>query len=111
MYATQVLRVADSWMSHTVRPGALLLAALALAGCAALDCRPATVVVAKKEERTRIDDSVRAVRTDEVGRLQDVRRFAVVPDYWIIAEDGSSYRVPPDQLVAAQVGQSLQVCR
>lgn len=90
---------------------AILLLSIALAACATLDCRPLTIIVAKKEERTRIDDSVRGVRTDSLGRLEEVRRFAVVPDYWIVAEDGSSSRVSPERFQAAEVGKPLEVCR
>src|SRR5262245_44894806 len=103
----QVRRAAYCRMSRAVATGVVLLA-LAREGCASLECRPATIVVARKEERTRVDDSVRAVRTDSLGRLEGVRSYEVVPEYWVYAQDGSSYRVPRDRFLAAEPGQPLE---
>jgi hypothetical protein len=88
-----------------------LLAALGLGGCAAMTCQPVTLLVAQKQERTRIDQSVRGLETTGAGKLEEARRFAVVPDYWVRAEDGSWHHVSAEEFRAAVVGEPLKVCR
>ena len=88
-----------------------LFLALALGGCAALVCEPLTVVVAKKEERTRVDVVRRGIRTTEIGRLEEVETFKVAGDYWVQAQDGAWHRVSADQFKAAEVSRPLEICR
>jgi hypothetical protein len=87
-----------------------LLAALA-ASCASFTCQPLTVVVADKQERTRLERVPYGVRTTETGRLEEDRRAEIVRDYWVRGQDGRWYPVPPDRYRAAQVGESVEVCR
>ena len=88
-----------------------LLTLLLAASCASLMCRPLTVVVADKQERTRLDRVPHGVRTTETGRLEEDRRAEVIRDYWVRDQDGRWYPVPPDRYRAVQVGESLEVCR
>ena len=88
-----------------------LLLALALGGCAAFVCKPLTVVVAKKEERTRVDVVPRGIRTTETGRLQEVETFRVATEYWLQSRDGAWHRVSGDQFKTAEVDLPLEICR
>ncbi len=90
--------------------GIALLPVLA-ASCASLTCRPVTVVVADKQERIRLERVPSGVRTTETGRLEEDRRAEIVRDYWVRDQGGRWYPVPPDQFRAAQVGESIAVCR
>ena len=88
-----------------------LLLALALGGCATFVCEPLTVVVAKKEERTRVDVVPRGIRTTESGRVEEIETFQVVREYWIQARDGAWHRVSADQFKTAGVDRPLEICR
>ena len=88
--------------------GALLLA---LGGCAAFVCEPLTVVVAKKEERTRVDVVSRGIRTTATGRLQEVETFRMATEYWVQSQDGAWHRVSGDQFKTAEVDLPLEICR
>jgi hypothetical protein len=103
---------------HGARTGAraLVLAAgllgSALAGCAAVECRPLTVMVARKEERARVENVSRGLyRTTETGRLAPVIDPELVREYWVQSPAGDWYRVTHDQFMAAQVNQSIELCR
>ena len=55
--------------------------ALALGGCVQLACRPASILVAKREERGRLDvGGGGLLRTTETGRVEEVQKPVVVPD-------------------------------
>ena len=82
---------------------------LALSGCAGLSCQPASITVAKKEERARLEATPRGY-TSETGRLEEIRRPEIVRDYWVLA-DGTWHRVSIEQYRKAEVGQSLELCR
>ena len=96
----------------TVRRTALLLPPLValLAGCASLACRPATVVADRREERTRLDSEFRGVRTDEVGRVGQVRRDRLVHEWWVRDTQGRWHRVEEDTYRAAEPGREVGVC-
>jgi hypothetical protein len=87
--------------------GALVLA---LSGCAGLSCHPASITVAKKEERARLEATPRGY-TSETGRLEEIRRPEIVRDYWVLDADGTWHRVSIEQYRKAEVGQSLELCR
>jgi hypothetical protein len=89
---------------------AVLLTAL-LEGCAGLACTPATIVVAGKDERSQLGSEPRVLRTDEVGRLKEVRRQVIVTEYWVQDRDGHWYRVSEADWRATEPGQPIQVCR
>lgn len=90
-----------------------LLAAVLLAasGCATLGCEPLAIVVARTQERSRLESEFRGVRTDPQGRVSEVRRDVVVHEYWVQAADGRWYRVNEARWRAAEVGGRLEVCR
>ena len=84
--------------------------ALLVSGCAGLSCRPASITVAKKEERARLDATPRGY-TSETGRLEEIRRPEIVRDYWVLDSEGTWYRVSIEQYRTAEVGQGLELCR
>ena len=89
--------------------GALLV--LLAAACAAFTCRPLSLTVAEKEERSRLDMVPRGMQTTGSGRLEVLRTPEIVRDYWVRAEDGTWYPVPLDKFQAAEVGRPLELCR
>ncbi len=93
-----------------MRGRALVLALLAACsvGCA---CRPATVVVAEREERTRLDREFRGVRTDETGRVGEVRRDRLVHEWWVRDTEGRWHPVDEPTYRAAEPGGTVGVCR
>ena len=85
--------------------------ALLVSGCAALSCQQASITVAKKEERARVDATPRGY-TSETGRLEEIRRPEIVRDYWVLDADNNTWhRVSFEQYRVAEVGQVLQLCR
>jgi hypothetical protein len=86
--------------------GVLLLAS----GCAGLSCQAASITVAKKEERARLEATPRGY-TSETGRLEEIRRPEIVRDYWVLGADGTWHRVSSEKYRNAEVGQSLELCR
>jgi hypothetical protein len=74
-------------------------------------CRPVTVIVAKKEEKARLESSSGQIRTTETGRIEEAVQPTVVREYWVQAREGTWYRVSADKFRAAEVGQALEVCR
>ena len=83
---------------------------LALSGCAGLSCQPASITVAKKEERARLE-TVPHGYTTETGRLEELRRPEIVRDYWVRDADGTWHRVSLEQYRATEVGQVLDICQ
>jgi len=103
-------RLAEKWR----RAGGWLSCVLLLvhaASCSLPACRPLTIVVADKEERSRLERVPSGIRTTETGQLEEARRTEVVRDYWVRAQDGTWYRVPIDRYRAAEIGQPLEICR
>jgi hypothetical protein len=102
------LRSAGSW----ARAAAGAMMALAFAGCAPLACRPSTIVVAHKEERSRVDMvSTGLFETTGAGRMEEVKRPAIVREYWVQSREGAWYPLPPDRFERAQVDRPLELCR
>jgi hypothetical protein len=95
-----------------VFPRALLLALLgvALTGCAALSCRPATVVVDRREERTRPESEFRGVRTDEAGRVREIRRDRLAVEWWVHDTAGRWHVVDEATYRTAEPGREISVC-
>jgi hypothetical protein len=94
------------------RHGALVLAlAVALGGCAAVACDPVTIVVARKDERSQLRSEPRGMRTDERGRVTEIRREVITTDFWVADGEGRWYRVPESDWRATAPGQPLRVCR
>ena len=91
--------------------GGGVVTVVGLAGCATLACRPGTRVVAHQEERTRLDSEFRGVRTDQLGRVQENRRDAIVHEFWIRDQEGTWWRVPERAWRGVTIGESLEVCR
>ena len=91
-------------------PASFVLA-VALAGCASVRCEPLDVVVDAREERTRLVNEPRGVRTDEFGRVRQDTRETLVPSYWIRSLDGHWYEVSESVWRSADPGRTLSVCR
>jgi len=92
----------------------LVLAPLALsvAGCSAVTCRPSSIVVARKEERARVEDrSGGLYRTTETGRLEPAMQPGAVREYWVQSKSGEWYRVSAEQFAAADVDRPIEICR
>ena len=87
-----------------------VLLALAAAGCTLFTCRPVTVVVAEKEERTQPQLQPAGVRTTDTGRVEEVEQLRRVRTYRIRSEDGGWYTVSADAFRAAKVGSPIEVC-
>jgi len=99
-------------ISHSLVTTAAALVAVALAGCAVLTCQPTGIVVARKEERARVENVSRGLyRTTETGRLGPVRAPGVTREYWVKAEGGEWHRVTADQWKTAEVNRSMEVCQ
>lgn len=91
--------------------GVFWLAGLAAGGCAVLTCHPTTVVVAAKDVQVRLDSRVVGLRTDALNRVTEVRREAIVRDYWIKDTEGRWYPVSRDTWESAAVGEQAEACR
>jgi hypothetical protein len=89
-----------------------LLLALAVSGCAAMTCKPATIIVARKEERGRLElRSSGLYRTTGTGRLEPVQTPELVREHWVQSEGGEWYRVTAEQFTAAEVKRPIEVCQ
>jgi hypothetical protein len=86
------------------------LAAVA-GGCASLACRPQTVLVDVKEERTRLESEFRGMKQDPSGRLSEIRRDRIVPEYWVRDRDGAWHQVSESEWRDTAPGKPLEVCR
>lgn len=86
-------------------------AVLLLSGCAAVTCRPASIEVAKKETRPRLESRVEGVRTSETGQVVERRRDEIVTDHWVQDTQGQWYRVGEQAWREAKHGDALSVCR
>jgi hypothetical protein len=98
-------------MSHAIRAWAPLLVAFHASGCAALVCTPVTIIVTETEQRARLQDEIVGFRTNRSGRLEEIRRMEMIPEYWVRSTDGRWYRVTRDQYRAAVPGDAIEVCR
>jgi hypothetical protein len=87
--------------------GGLLL----LAGCSSWNCRPATIEVAKKDERATLETKSGILRTTESGRVEEVIAPRIAREYWIQAADERWYRVSETTYRDAEIGRPLEVCR
>jgi hypothetical protein len=98
----------QAWLGNSAWiAGALVVLLL---GCAGLTCRPASITVAQKEERARLEATPRGF-TSETGRLEELRRPEIVREYWVLDAGGTWHRVSLEQYRAAEVGQALDLCR
>jgi hypothetical protein len=81
------------------------------AGCAAVACTPATVVVDKKDERKELRSEVRGMRTGPTGAVIEDRRSVIASEYWVLGNDGRWYEISESAWRAVEPGQSISVCR
>ena len=88
----------------------VLVGALAATGCGSVTCKPITIVVAHKEEPTRLKSEVGGLRTTSTGSVVEERRESIVREYWVQAASGQEYRVSESDWRAAAVGSPLRVC-
>ena len=89
----------------------LLAAALLVQGCASTACTPVSVVVERKEERPRLRTESRGVRTSGTGAVVEDRRDVVVPEDWVLGQDGRWYLVSEADWRVAEPGRPLSLCR
>lgn len=90
---------------------ALVLAALGAPACVVLGCTPVTIVVAGKEERTRVERELRGISPDRLGRIGERHLETLVHEFWVRDRDGRWYRVPEADWRRAREGEPLEVCR
>lgn len=88
-----------------------LVVSAALAGCASVRCEALDIVVDAREERMRLLNEPRGVRTDEFGRVRRDPPVVLVPSYWIRSRAGAWYEVSESVWRAAEPGRTLAVCR
>ena len=97
-----------------MRPRPLLLGAMLAAtlhACASLTCAPATITVAAKDERPRLQSDPRGLATDQLGRVKEQRREVIVSEYWVRDCEGHWYRVSETEWRTAEPGRAMTVCR
>jgi hypothetical protein len=98
-------------LSRLAVAGAAALA-IALGGCAQLACRATTIVVARKEERGRLDMvGAGLLRTTETGRVEEVQKPVIVREYWVQSTEGTWYRVSAEGFKIGEVDRPLDVCQ
>jgi hypothetical protein len=93
------------------RPVLAVLLLATLDGCAAAACTPVTIVVVDKDERARLRQEPRGLRTDELGRVKQVYREVITREYWVRDREGRWYRLGEAAWRAVEPGQPVQVCR
>jgi len=99
-------------MMRSVAVACGLLIGLVLSGCASLGCKPTAVVVEKKEERARVENRSQGMyQTSGTGRLEPVVNPGIVREYWVRSKDGQWYQVTAAQYGAAEVDQTIEICR
>lgn len=97
------------WRGLPIRIAAGVLS-LVLSGCASFSCQQTPIMVANKEERSRLE-TVPSGFTSETGRLEERRRPEIVRDYWVQDATGTWHRVSLEKYHAAEVGRPLDICQ
>ena len=98
-------------VSLYVRGVAWSVLACLVAACSLPTCEAVPLIVAKKEERARLDMVSRGVGTSPTGRVEEIRVPEAVREYWVRAQDGPWYRVSEERYRAVEVGGSVEICR
>ena len=101
-------RTPEPGLARAVKVGLL---AAAVSGCASFACEPATIVVAEKQEWTRLERQFRGLRVNELGRVVEDHREVLVREHWVRAPTGRWYRLSEADWRATEVGEKLEVCR
>jgi hypothetical protein len=86
-----------------------LLLASGPGGCTSVGCQSRTIVVAKKDERARLETPLGWHQT-ESGRIEEAP-METVREYWVQGEGGDWHRVSVQQFNAVATGDRLEVCR
>ena len=102
---------ARAQMARYARFAVLLLVAAAFDGCATMACQPMPIVVAKKDERVRLDTRPGLPRTSPSGRLDEEVRPTLVREFWVQSDDGNWHRISEQQYRATAIGDSMEICR
>ena len=90
----------------------MVLLALLASGCSVLRCTPATIVVAEARHDDRLEKRVESFYVDPVfGRVREISRDVIVPQYWVRASDGDWIAVDEGTWRRAEQGHALEVCR
>lgn len=83
-----------------------------LAGCGTLACQPSPVIVAEKEERSRLEMVPTGGFSSSTGRLEEVRVPKAVRNYWVRAkDDGTWHPISPERYRTVEVGDTVELCR
>ena len=90
----------------------LALMALGLGACAtAPTCTPVEIVVAAKEQRTRLRTEPGGLQTSQTGQVREIQRETFVREYWLKDAQGRWDQVTETAWKAAEVGRPAEVCR
>jgi hypothetical protein len=87
-----------------------LLPLVLFAGCASVACRPVTVVVERREERSRLESEFRGLHTDGAGRVAETRQDRIVHEWWVRDTEGRWHRVDEGTYREAEPGREIGVC-
>ena len=81
---------------------------LLLAGCNGI-LAPITIVVAEKDEQSRLEWQSRGLATTSTGRVVEAYRYVVVHEFWVKSVDGRWYRVDEPTWRGAETGKPLTI--
>ncbi len=96
------------------REVALVVAlAIGVAGCASLtgSCEKTPIVVAAKEERSRLEWRRGAPRTTASGTVEETSEPVTVTEYYVRSTENTWHRVSETEFKAATPQQRIEVCR
>jgi hypothetical protein len=109
--ASRLGRTEQTNLTHRIAVSLALLLVATTLGCASVGCRPETIVVAKKEERARLDTGPGPIVTTEAGRVAEEVRPTIVREYWVESDRGVWYPVAADRYRLLEVGRAARICR
>ncbi len=99
-------------MARALAP--VVAVAVALAGCGTMApraCEKTSIVVAQKDERTRVEERRGPPRVTATGTVEETKEIVPVREYWLRDQAGTWHRVSEAEFRTAAVGQSMDVCR
>jgi len=88
----------------------LVLSAWGISGCAGLACRPTSVTVAAKDERSRLEARPGLPRTTANQGMAEEVVPTLVREFWVQSDGGQWYRISEQQYRTVDVGQTIEVC-
>lgn len=104
----------DGLLERLAREVAAVVAlAVAVAGCATgtpAPCAKTRIVVAQKDERTRMEER-RTPRVTGSGAIEDTTEMVRITEYWVRDDAGAWHRITEREFEVVTPGQPLEVCR